>query len=87
MKASSRVLAPRFSTSLAVTPLAVSVCSACSAIYGAKRWNCSASALLTQHTSAIKRPVVEWRKAGALRHTSVGFDTGQWAQRAAELQG
>lgn len=47
----------------------------------------SASALLTQHTSAIKRPVVEWRKAGVLRHTSVGFDTGQWAQRATELQG
>ena len=47
----------------------------------------SASALLAQHTSAIKRPVVEWRKAGALLHTSVGFDAGQWAQRAAELQG
>ena len=46
----------------------------------------SAAALLTLHTSAIKRPVVEWCKAGALLHTSVGFDADQWAQRLAELQ-
>ena len=46
----------------------------------------SATALLVQHASAIKRPVVEWRKAGALLHTSVGFDANQWAQRVADLQ-
>ena len=45
----------------------------------------SAAALLMQHASAIKRPVVEWRKAGTLVHTSVGFDAGQWAQWAEEL--
>lgn len=46
----------------------------------------SAAALLMQHTSAIKRPVAEWHKAGILMHTSVGFDAGQWAQWAKELQ-
>ena len=46
----------------------------------------SAAVLLAQHPSAIKRPVVEWRKGGVLLHTSAGFDQGQWAQRVTELQ-
>ena len=46
----------------------------------------SAAALLVQYPSAVKRPVVEWRTAGRLEHTSVGFDAGQWAQRVAKLQ-
>ena len=46
----------------------------------------SAAVLLAQHTSAIKRPVAEWRKGGVLLHTSAGFDQGQWAQRVVELQ-
>ena len=46
----------------------------------------SAACLLTQHTSAIKRPVVEWRKAGVLLQSSVGFDAGHWAQRLTSLQ-
>ena len=46
----------------------------------------SAAAFLVQHPSAIKRPVVEWRTAGRLRHTIVGFDASQWAQWVAELQ-
>ena len=39
----------------------------------------SASALLQTHTSAIKRPVVEWRR-GTDTHTTVGFDTDLWTQ-------
>ena len=46
----------------------------------------SASALLVQHPSAIKRPVVEWRKADRLVHTSVGLDVQRWFQWAAELK-
>lgn len=46
----------------------------------------SAAALLVQHPSATRRPVVEWRTAGLLRRTSVGFDASQWAQWAAELE-
>ena len=45
----------------------------------------SAAALLVQHPSAIKRPVVEWRSQGRLQHTSVGFDSAQWQQQAAGL--
>ena len=43
----------------------------------------SASALLQQHTSAIKRPVVRWHSAGATR-ISVGLDTERWAQWLAD---
>ena len=39
----------------------------------------SASALLQSHTSAIKRPVVEWRRGNDTR-TTVGFDAEVWAQ-------
>ena len=39
----------------------------------------SASALLQTHTSAIKRPVVEWRR-GTDIHTTVGFDAALWTQ-------
>lgn len=39
----------------------------------------SASALLQAHSSAIKRPVVEWRRGNTLQIT-VGFDAAQWAQ-------
>ena len=39
----------------------------------------SARALLLAHTSAIKRPVVEWRR-GASTRTTVGFDAALWAQ-------
>ena len=46
----------------------------------------SAAALLQAHPSAIKRPVVQWRRADTLRHTSVGFDAAQWALQAAQLQ-
>ncbi len=45
----------------------------------------SAAALLVQRPSAIKRPVVEWREAGRLVHTSVGLDAESWSQWAAEL--
>ena len=40
----------------------------------------SASALLQAHPSAIKRPVVEWRRGNTLQ-TTVGFDAAQWAQQ------
>lgn len=40
----------------------------------------SASALLQAHTSAIKRPVVEWR-CGTDTRTTVGFDAALWTQR------
>jgi len=39
----------------------------------------SASALLQAHASAIKRPVVEWRRNGTTC-TTVGFDAARWAQ-------
>ena len=39
----------------------------------------SASALLQLHASAIKRPVIEWRRGAATR-TTVGLDTAGWAQ-------
>ena len=39
----------------------------------------SASALLQTHTSAIKRPVVEWRRGKQTRIT-VGFDADVWTQ-------
>ena len=39
----------------------------------------SASALLQTHTSAIKRPVVEWRGTSETR-TTVGLDANLWAQ-------
>lgn len=39
----------------------------------------SASALLQAHTSAIKRPVVEWCRGDDTR-MSVGFDTELWMQ-------
>ncbi len=39
----------------------------------------SASALLQAHASAIKRPVVEWRR-GVSTRTTVGFDAARWAQ-------
>lgn len=42
----------------------------------------SASALMQQHTSAIKRPVVEWRQGDQLQVT-VGFDADGWQQRVA----
>ena len=42
----------------------------------------SASALLLQHSSAIKRPVVEWQRGNSLT-TTVGFDAAQWAQQLA----
>ena len=45
----------------------------------------SAAALLVQHPSAVKRPVVEWRRQGQLQHTSVGFDSTQWQQQTAHL--
>lgn len=37
----------------------------------------SASALMQEHPSTIKRPVMEWRQGGGLRVT-VGFDAQQW---------
>ena len=40
----------------------------------------SASALLLEHSSAIKRPVVEWQRGDNLVVT-VGFDALQWAQQ------
>ena len=40
----------------------------------------SASALLQAHPSAIKRPVVEWRRGNTLQIT-VGFDAALWAQQ------
>lgn len=40
----------------------------------------SASALLQAHPSAIKRPVVEWRRGNALQIT-VGFDAALWARQ------
>lgn len=39
----------------------------------------SASALLQAHASAIKRPVVEWRRGTSTR-TTVGFDAALWMQ-------
>ena len=39
----------------------------------------SASTLLQAYASAIKRPVVEWRR-GASTRTTVGFDAALWAQ-------
>ncbi|ODS91904.1 MAG: arsenate reductase [Comamonas sp. SCN 65-56] len=39
----------------------------------------SACALMQEHTSLIKRPVVEW-EAGSV---SVGFDTADWTKRIA----
>ena len=39
----------------------------------------SASALLQTHTSAIKRPVIEWQRASTL-HTTIGFDSDGWTQ-------
>jgi Spx/MgsR family transcriptional regulator len=42
----------------------------------------SASALLLEHSSAIKRPVVEWQRGDSLVIT-VGFDALQWAQQQA----
>ncbi len=42
----------------------------------------SASVLLLQHSSAIKRPVVEWQRGNSLT-TTVGFDAAQWAQQLA----
>lgn len=42
----------------------------------------SASALLLQHSSAIKRPVVEWQRGNSLT-TTVGFDAAQWVQQLA----
>ncbi len=39
----------------------------------------SASALLQSHTSAIKRPVLEWRRGDQTRIT-VGFDADLWTQ-------
>lgn len=38
----------------------------------------SASALMRQHASLIKRPVVEWEDG----RVSVGFDAADWAARA-----
>jgi arsenate reductase len=38
-----------------------------------------ARALLLQHTSAIKRPVVEWADGSI----TVGFDAADWSQRPA----
>ena len=40
--------------------------------------NASAKALLLQHASVIKRPVVEWAD-GAI---TVGFDAADWSSRA-----
>lgn len=42
----------------------------------------SASALLLAHSSAIKRPVVEWRQGDTIEVT-VGFQVEQWLQRVA----
>lgn len=42
----------------------------------------SASALLLEHSSAIKRPVVEWQRGDGLSIT-VGFAAQQWAQMLA----
>lgn len=42
----------------------------------------SASALLLAHSSAIKRPVVEWRQGDTIEVT-VGFQAEQWLQRVA----
>lgn len=39
----------------------------------------SASALLQTHTSAIKRPVIEWRRGSETR-TTVDFDADLWTQ-------
>lgn len=39
----------------------------------------SASVLLQAHASAIKRPVVEWRR-GAQTSITVGFDASRWEQ-------
>lgn len=39
----------------------------------------SASALLQSHSSAIKRPVVEWRRGNQI-HITVGFDADVWTQ-------
>ena len=39
----------------------------------------SASVLLQTHTSAIKRPVIEWQRASTL-HTTIGFDSDGWTQ-------
>ncbi|WP_037472728.1 ArsC family reductase [Simplicispira psychrophila] len=39
----------------------------------------SANALLQAHASAIKRPVVEWRRSAETR-TTVGFDAALWTQ-------
>lgn len=39
--------------------------------------NASARALLLEHASAIKRPVVEWPDGSV----TVGFDAGDWAPR------
>lgn len=41
----------------------------------------SASALMREHSSTIKRPVVEWRQGDRLQ-VSVGFDTASWQARA-----
>ncbi len=42
----------------------------------------SASEVLLEHSSAIKRPVVEWHQ-GATIDVTVGFDAPSWAQRLA----
>lgn len=40
----------------------------------------SASTLLLEHSSAIKRPVIEWQQ-GETTEIMVGFDPQQWEQR------
>jgi len=42
----------------------------------------SASALMLEHASTIKRPVVEWRQNNHME-VSVGFDATGWQQRLA----
>ena len=44
----------------------------------------SAAALLVQHPSAIKRPVVEWRQ-GEHSTITVGFDAARWQELHAAL--
>ena len=49
------------------------------ATQGAVHDAASASTLLQAHPSAIKRPVVEWRR-GTRTRTTVGFDAALWEQ-------
>lgn len=46
----------------------------------------TAAAVLQAHSSAIKRPVAEWRLGGGEPIVTVGFDPADWAERIAKAR-